>query len=434
MTNQSMLQIIRGTPLDGECLRCFFKKQPFTINQHIKPWVNRVSMEMTYALRRPITSYDGCYGNLISFKDKSFRKFESLGYNLSCVTREELCFRGYLNLTYFRNYDVTPLNRCWSDMNKSSLFLVVLATVAMVMNMIVVIVTMRAKVLRENVACCLIASVAVGDLTMALYLLVITATRAVLTYKEMMELLTTKLCHFVGFIFIMSQGISAFTSFIVSLERYLAVVYCINPDIRIFPETARLVVIVVYIISFLFAILPYTALSKYYVPDSNCVPVSNPTGSGYVEYMMIPGAVVMLLYISSIPLYIHMYFSIKKSSQLVGIKREGNVARKISLVVMSNMAFFFMPLFTLAVVNVTPLGSLFPLTDKHIFWKTFMYYSFACNTCLNPSLFAFRNEKFRLALKQQLHLAPTNTIGPQNQPGLNSKSRTKTGETLSSKT
>lgn len=411
INHYSMLQIIRGTPLDGMCLRCFFVKQDVIINHDVTPWYDDVSKEMTYAIRHPILKYSGCYGNIISFKDKYYQEFVSLGYNLSCVSRDERCFRGYKKLSFFQNYDVTPLNQCWEKMNTSSLFLVVLVTVAVAMNMTVVIVTARAKVLRENVACCLIGSVAVGDLTMAFYLLVIIATRAALSYRQMMELLETKFCHFVGFLFINSQGISAFTSFIVSLERYLAVVYCIRPNVRIFPDTAKACGVAIFIFSFIFAILPYTVLSKFYVPDSHCVPVSDPTG-GYIEYMMIPGGVVMVLYFSTIPLYIHMYRSVKRSSQMVGIKRESSVARKISFVVLSNMGFFFMPLLILTLVNVTPLGTLFPIQDKQIFWKTFMYYSFACNTCLNPSLFAFRNEKFRFALKQQLHIVPNNRVCP----------------------
>lgn len=411
MSYSRTLQVIRGTPLDGMCLRCFFVKHDVKFNDDISLIFDHVTTEMTHATSYPILIYDGCYGNIISFKDKYYEGFVSSGYNLSCVGRDERCFRGYKKLSFFGNYHVTPLNQCWDKMNSSSLFLIVLATVACAMNLTVVIVTARAKVLRENVAFCLVASVAVGDLTMALYLLVIISTRSALSYIEMMDLIDTKFCHFIGFILISSQGISAFTSFIVSFERYLAVVYCINPLIRIFPDTAKKCAVVIFASSFIFAILPYTLLSRYYVPDSHCVPVSDPTG-GYIEYMMIPGGVVMLLYFATIPLYLHMYISVKKSSQSVGVKREGNVARKISFIVLSNMGFFFMPLLILTLVNVTPLGSVFPLQDKQVFWKTFMFYSFACNACLNPGLFAFKNEKFRNALKQQLHMSPDNRIIP----------------------
>jgi hypothetical protein len=307
-------------------------------------------------------------------------------------------------------------------MNRSSSFLFFLATVAITLNLTVVIVTARSKLLRENVAQFLVSNVAVGDLTMGLYLLLITITRATATYEEMMDLLYTPFCHFVGFVSLMSQGISAFSSFVVSIERYLAVVYCINPNIRIFPHVAKACLVVIISVSFVFSILPFTILYGMYVPDSHCTPVSEPT-SGAIEYMTIPGGLVMLAYFSTVPMYVHMYMSVRASSQMVGIQREGKVARKIAFIVFSNMAFFFLPLLILTLVNYTALGDVFSDIERGIFWKTFMYYSFSVNACLNPILFAFRNEKFRQELKQQLHLVPSSRVGltraQQNTPKTN---------------
>lgn len=402
-----MLQVIRGTPLDGQCLRCFLKKISSTSNIPLasRTWMDSVSKEMAEPMQPPLQKYSGCYGNIINFKDQYYINFESIGYHLSCQSIDFRCFNGYSKLSFFTNYNVEPLNRCWDKMNQSSTFLFVLATIAITLNLTVVIVTARSKVLRDNVAQFLVSNVAMGDMSMAFYLLLITATRASVTYKDMMDLLHTPFCYFVGFVSIMSQGISAFSSFVVSIERYLAVVYCMYPNIRIFPHVAKGCLAIVVFISFVFSILPFTVLRSLYVPDSHCTPISEPTSSA-IEYMTIPGGLVMIAYFSTLPMYVHMYISVRSSSQMVGIQREGKVARKIALIVLSNMAFFLLPLLLLTFVNYTALGDIFTIIEKGIFWKTFMYYSFAMNACLNPILFAFRNEKFRQELKRQLHLAP----------------------------
>lgn len=407
----SMLQVIRGTPLDGKCLRCFLSKNSSTSNISLasRAWMNAVSKEMEEQMRPPLQKYSGCYGNIISFKDHQYISFQSIGFYLSCQSVDYRCFNGYSKLSFFHNYDVEPLNRCWDKMNQTSVFLYVLATVAITLNLTVVMVTARSKVLRDNVAQFLVSNVAMGDMFMALYLVLITATRASVTYREMMELLHTPFCYFVGFVSMMSQGISAFSSFIVSTERYLAVVYCMYPNIRIFPHVAKGCLAVIVFISFVFSILPFTVLRGVYVPDSHCTPVSEPT-SGAIEYMTFPGGLVIIAYFSTLPMYAHMYKSVRSSSQMLGIQREGKVARKIALIVFSNMAFFLLPLLFLTFVNYTALGDIFTMVEKGIFWKTFMYYSFAMNACLNPILFAFRNGKFRQEMKRQLHLAPATRV------------------------
>ncbi|EDO31871.1 predicted protein [Nematostella vectensis] len=216
-------------------------------------------------------------------------------------------------------------------------------------------------------------------------------------------------CYFVGFVSIFGQGISAFSSFIVTIERYLAVMFCLQPDIRLFTPIAHGFIAVIFFLSFVFAILPFTVLKGIYVPDSHCTPVSEPT-SEVIEYMMIPGGLAFILYFLTFPLYVHMYLYVTKSSQAMGIQREGKVARRIALIVFSNMAFFFLPIVLLLLVNLSDLGELMTDVEKDIFWKTFSYICFAVNACLNPVLFAFRNEKFRNALRQQLHL--TNRVQP----------------------
>ncbi|XP_048589523.1 thyrotropin receptor-like [Nematostella vectensis] len=402
-----MLNLIRGTPLDDKCLRCYLVKNLRNIDTFLPKAVKR---ELDTAVEHPVKFNTSCYGNILEFKDKSFVLFENIGFKLKCVNLDKRCFQGHADIPFFKGYaSVGPLNSCWSTMNNISSPIFAFASIALILNLVVVMVTFRSKTVRQNTAQLLVGVVAVGDLLMGVYLLLITSTRRSVSYEHMTRLQRSHFCYFVGFVSIFGQGISAFSSFIVTIERYLAVVFCLQPDIRLFTPIAHGFIAVIFFLSFVFAILPFTVLKGIYVPDSHCTPVSEPT-SEVIEYMMIPGGLAFILYFLTFPLYVHMYLYVTKSSQAMGIQREGKVARRIALIVFSNMAFFFLPIVLLLLVNLSDLGKLMTDVEKDIFWKTFSYICFAVNACLNPVLFAFRNEKFRNALRQQLHL--TNRVQP----------------------
>jgi len=312
------LQVIRGTPLDGQCLRCFLRKDiSLTTNHGLfeRAGLGNVAMEISNAIRPPIRHYKSCYGNILSFKDSYLRHYEAIGYNLSCLLRNtHICFTGCIKCPVQQmSYNMVSLNQCWDMMNKSSIFLVFLATVAIAMNVTVVIVTARSKPLRENVTQFLVSCVALGNLSMSLYVFVITSTRASISYQEMVQLIETTFCTFMGLLLMISLGVSALTSFVVSLERYLVIVYCMNPNIRISLCAAKKCVGLAFLMSCIFGILPFTVLAEFYTPDTHCIPIAI-IGVTF-ECLIIPGAICVILYLLNVPMYIHMYICIRRASQ-----------------------------------------------------------------------------------------------------------------------
>ncbi|EDO31870.1 predicted protein [Nematostella vectensis] len=275
ITTLRMLNLIRGTPLDDKCLRCYLVKNLRNIDTFLPKAVKR---ELDTAVEHPVKFHTSCYGNILELKDKSFVLFENIGFKLKCVNLDKRCFQGHADIPFFKGYaSVGPLNSCWSTMNNISSPIFAFASIALILNLVVVMVTFRSKTVRQNTAQLLVGVVAVGDLLMGVYLLLITSTRRSVSYEHMTRLQRSHFCYFVGFVSIFGQGISAFSSFIVTIERYLAVVFCLQPDIRLFTPIAHGFIAVIFFLSFVFAILPFTVLKGIYVPDSHCTPVSEPT-------------------------------------------------------------------------------------------------------------------------------------------------------------
>jgi hypothetical protein len=92
---------------------------------------------------------------------------------------------------------------------------------------------LRSRVLRESVAHVLVANIAVGDLLISFYMIIITTTRQSMSSDEFAHLYQPYFCRIVGLRFLIGQFSSPIISFIMTLERYLAVVYCMKPHIRI---------------------------------------------------------------------------------------------------------------------------------------------------------------------------------------------------------
>lgn len=410
MLNSRMLQIIRGTPLDGSCLRCYLRKRVITNSlQDLMraKGLNSTLSEMQNSLLPPIRHpHESCYTNEIDLKYGKYLNNDhdkNTNLTITCVPKNIKCFQGWSQLPQLRShYNIRLLNSCWNKIQYYSVVLAVVALIGISVNAIVVIVTARSKELRKRVAQYLVSFVALGDLVMCCFLLSLVVLRLSLQYQQHLHLQETHLCIVNSSMFLMSQWITGLSSFTVTVERYLVIVYAMKPDRRIFPSMANKLVILIILVSLLVAVLPLTALRYYYMCDSHWLPVHKPWIKA-IQYSTIPGLILGTLYVLTVPMYIHIYKCTKRSSQTMAIKRESKVALRISAIVLSNFVFLLLPVLAVAVISETALGHFVPLQFREIFIKTFVFYCFGINACMNPVLFAFRNDRFRSNLRKQLN-------------------------------
>jgi amino acid transporter len=136
--------------------------------------------------------------------------------------------------------------------------------------------------------------------------------------------------------------------------------------------------------------------------DSMCVPKMTSEGQPVFNYVTIA---VITLYVISMALYGHIYYDVNKTSQrTVQLQRENRLARRISLIMFSNIIFIIIPF----VSDMTlEYSSFISEKDKFIFWKTGLVTCLGINACLNPILFSFRNETFRNEFRRRCFLCST---------------------------
>ena len=109
--------------------------------------------------------------------------------------------------------------------------------------------------------------------------------------------------------------------------------------------------------------------------------------------------VLVALYTVIIAQYCHIYVAVRKSSRNAGVRRETKLASRICVMVGTSFVFFVVPNLAMMVMTV---GSVqLPLTrvQQTVIKKWLPPMFLVLNACINPLLFAYRNDKFVKSLK-----------------------------------
>ena len=226
------------------------------------------------------------------------------------------------------------------------------------------------------------------------------------------------MCPWITFLFGAMQLVSVVTSLLLTVERYLVIVYSMNPGVRL---TRRLAAICV-CTTWGFSVFYNTYAVFFLSPDqrednlrdslslctasSNRVKVRVKDDSGEIPFSVFLVFFYIFIFLCALPLYILMYIVVRKSSTQMGVKREGALARKLALLVFTNLLFSTIllslgPIFSnkkLQVYFVSKLkieNSLFQLKVFMICTVWVPVLLLCLNCCLNPFLFAFRHHLFK---------------------------------------
>jgi len=130
-------------------------------------------------------------------------------------------------------YTIASSNTCWDTINKIHILTLIIGIFAMMFNLVIIITTLRSKVLQESVAHVLVANMATGDVLYTLYTIIITTTRQSMTREDFYSFYLPYYCRIVGIFFLIGQFISPFVTSMMTLEIYLVIVYCMKPHVRL---------------------------------------------------------------------------------------------------------------------------------------------------------------------------------------------------------
>jgi hypothetical protein len=112
----------------------------------------------------------------------------------------------------------------------------------------------------------------------------------------------------------------------------------------------------------------------------------------------------LTLFLITFIFYIHIYITVKEAGQNAGAKRESKLAKRIAVLVLSNIFFFCLPVICVGIPAFIYSRNFPGISDlAYVLITNFIpSLCLSVNSCLNPLLHAFRNDLFTSVLKGRL--------------------------------
>ena len=296
---------------------------------------------------------------------------------------------------------------------KATSFLYAIGSLALLVNITVILVIVFHKSIRGDLAVWLILDIAVCDVLISLFTVLCARYRGMwldFLFKELegnsyyFQSQLIKHRNILGPIVTCALLSEICGSFILTLEKFLKIVFAMKPDIRFGKRGVILLLILSWSLSVTYAVLPVFNVGMTYSKDE----IPTDEGNAPIGIARVTQILVVIIQLTSCALYIPIFIVAKRSGANVGIKREAAIAKKITLLVFTNFIFFVVP----AVFHIFR-DELWHLQDnKTLTQNQWIYFaadgvlSLCCvsiNSFLNPFLFALRHPK----IKQQLHQIST---------------------------
>ncbi|XP_058466993.1 thyrotropin receptor isoform X2 [Malaya genurostris] len=239
----------------------------------------------------------------------------------------------------------------------------------------------------------LICNLAIADLCMGVYLLLIASIDA----HSMGEYFNYAFdwqygsgCKVAGFLTVFASHLSIFTLTIVTLERWFAITHAIYLNRRIKLSAATYIMITGWIYSFVMAALPLFGISNY-SSTSICLPMEA-RDSLDIAYLLTVLGINGLAFVIIVICYAQIYFSLGKETRHVARTAhagEMTVAKKMALLVFTNFACWA----PIAFFGLTAIAG-YPLIDVTKS-KILLVFFYPLNSCANPYLYAITTVQYR---------------------------------------
>ncbi|KAK3753989.1 hypothetical protein QZH41_009264, partial [Actinostola sp. cb2023] len=360
---------------------------------------------------------DSHHGNEIqSFKDGEFfhgregecramkyvvsdqlHRFASHGFYSNCFEENTTCYSTLV--------ESIPIHRCWDMDNYILNIEFLLGPIAVVLNSLVLFITLLTPKLRKNVAMILVCNIAISDLCLSVYAILITSVRKMPYVK--FYVVMDYVCPCLGFLWLMAQCVTVMTLVFLTIERYLAIVYCMSPAVRMRQKLALKCAASSWVVAIAIAILPVSGIGVY-TSNTYCIPMNRRKDIPHMYGFSIGIALTaILLYLVTLPLYVRIYRFVRQSGMEGFSRADSSVAKKIAVMVGCNMFFFCLPIFIgFLWVSFHVTKGLDPIV-KEIITGVIPTIAFTFNSLINPLLYAYRNKSFVNALGERFELLRT---------------------------
>jgi hypothetical protein len=280
-----------------------------------------------------------------------------------------------------------------------------IGVLAALLNFIAFVNILNSQILRKNVSMLFVCNMALGDCLIGIYTICIVSYLNSHPHKYLDN--SRKNCWKIGFVWMLAQSSAVGTSFFLTLERYLVVVYSLRPNIRISRRMAIVLIMFCWLIS-MFLVF-YAWYYNFYKYSFLCVPLQFISSKFHSFYFTVAiAATALTLFLITFIFYIHIYITVRQAAQNAGAKRESKLAKRIAVLVLSNIFFFILPMVCVGIPAFIYSGNFPGISDLAYSLITNFIPSLclSVNSCLNPLLHAFRNDTMflRQSLKGGYHV------------------------------
>ncbi|KAK3730649.1 hypothetical protein QZH41_000124 [Actinostola sp. cb2023] len=376
------LKEIKGVSWNKYCSDCTLKKVFNKTVLHEIEQKEKFEWVQGYACRAKITKY--------SNKVQLFAKFNFVA---ECFTEGSKCY----------NNDVIVKSKApCRDVNIRVLALQYLfGPIAIILNLVVVLTTAFSERLRRNIAMVLVSNLAFGDFLNGIYSVIIAIVHHVYDYEETRAFADTK-CNYIGPMWMIGQAIAVSCSLVLTYERYRSVVNSVKVKSRMKMKTARVAIMLCWAWSFLVAFLPFVGVGMYSI-GTFCIPIYPVKSIPHQYWYSIVVTLSACLMYLALPLYVRLYLYVKKSSNRIGSTTDVTLAKRIFVLVISNMFFFLLPIAISLAWSILSRKQVMSRVLAEVLTSSFCAICLTVNSCLNPILYALRNKTFIKELKKMLY-------------------------------
>ena len=279
------------------------------------------------------------------------------GFLPICLLKNQQCFSSQIT--------IIPVHRCWNGANNVLYVEYFLAPLTVVINFIVFSTILTTKSLKKVPSMLLVSNLAISDFFVGVYSLVITSLRHAMSYQIFVGAMD-QLCPFLGFLWCSCQFVAAVSALLLTTNRYIAIIFFVRPKAKFSPKACLISVIISWTLALLVASLPFLGIGSY-TSTTFCLPIQPPKGIPHsFAYSAGLVAIGVVLYVITIPMYLHIFLHVRRSGNRVGVKNNGKLAKKISILVFSNFMFFLLPILIGSVWLFTKAFDSIPLTTREI--------------------------------------------------------------------
>ncbi|EDO36237.1 predicted protein [Nematostella vectensis] len=174
----------------------------------------------------------------------------------------------------------------------------------------------------------------------------------------------------------------------------------LKPQFRMSVVTVRRLIVAAWGMGTTVALFPLVGIGTY-AGNTFCVPIDPSRENPYTFHFSTSLTLfAIILYLTTIPLYIKIFLFVRSNQLQRGVRKEGALAKKIAILVLSNMVFFFLPVFFAALLLLAPkMFEDFSMINMSLLTATVPTILTSINAMCNPLLYAFRHGHFIRALK-----------------------------------